>query len=149
MITSLGMITATQIFISNTYQSTDNKRTRRKHLLLSEITIGSKYPLIFGSWMGNNIIVEYNQVSTSIDIRENGDWDFPFRIRKRGNKISVNFGRNADEKIGMYPLRIIVNPLTKLTRNRMSNCNIFELFDRVYPWYAIIKSGSKNNFQKC
>ena len=51
--------------------------------------------------LGNNLIAEANQVSASIDRREHSDWDFPFKSRKSGNKMSVDFERNADDKIGM------------------------------------------------
>ena len=55
-----------------------------------ELTIGN-------AGLVNNLIVESNQESGSVDIRGNGDREFPFRILNSGNKISVDFGQKADE----------------------------------------------------
>ena len=74
-----------------------------EHLLLSETTIASKYIDIGSAWLGNNIIEEANQASAFVDMWGHSDWGLPFGSRKSGNKMSVDFGRNTDDKIGMNP----------------------------------------------
>ena len=74
-----------------------------EHLSLSVTTIGLKDPAIGSARLGNKVIVEANQSSYSIDIRGHGDCDLPFGSRKSGNKMSVDFGWNTDEKIRMKP----------------------------------------------
>ena len=68
-----------------------------EHLSLSEITTGLKDIKISSAHMGKNIIVHANEAITSIDRRGHGDWEFPFRSQKIGNKMRVEFGRNADD----------------------------------------------------
>ena len=48
-----------------------------------------------------------NRESAPIDRLGNSDQDFPFGIWKSGNGMSVDFGQNADNKIGMNPSRTI------------------------------------------
>ena len=48
-----------------------------------------------------------NQAIDFIEIQIHGDYDFPFGSWKSGNEMSIDFGRNADDKIGMNPLRTI------------------------------------------
>ena len=43
--------------------------------------------------------MESNRASAYIDIQEHSDQTFPFWSRKSGNKTSVDFGRNANEKL--------------------------------------------------
>ena len=91
--------TAKQISISVTDQLTDTNHTRMEHLSLLSITIRSKYLAMGSAWFCYKLITESNQASTSIDRRVRGDWEFPFRSQKSGNKMSVDFGRNVDEKL--------------------------------------------------
>ena len=70
-----------------------------EHLFLPEIIISPKELAIGSAWLGENLIVHNNQVSTSIDRRIHGDWDFSFGSWKISNKMSVYFGRNADDKL--------------------------------------------------
>ena len=81
-----------------------------ENLLLSTTTIGSKELVIVSDWLCYNLISEANQASASIDSRVNVDWEYPFGSWKSGKKISVDLGWNADDKIGMNPLRIIGIP---------------------------------------
>ena len=105
-------------------QSLDTNRTRIEHLSLSAITIGSKELAISSARLGKNRIVDYNQASFHIDIRGHVDQYFPFRSRKSGNKIIVDFGRNANEEIVMNPLRTIGIPLPYITRTRQRSFDI-------------------------
>ena len=57
-----------------------------------------------------NLIAQDNQESASIDRQGHGDQEFPFHIFKSGNKMSVDFRRTADDKIGMNPSRTIRSP---------------------------------------
>ena len=70
-----------------------------EHLLLLTTTIGSKELTIGSVSLDNNLIVEANQAITSIDICRHGDQGSPFGSQKNSNEISVDFGRNADEKL--------------------------------------------------
>ena len=72
-----------------------------EHLLFWELTIGSKDIYIVCVRLGNNIFAETKQLSTSIDREGHGDWDFPFGSWKSGNKMSVDFGKNTNDKIKM------------------------------------------------
>ena len=125
-------------------QSTDTNRTRTEHLSLSAVTIESKDLVIYSAQLGDKIIVEANQASTSIDRRRNGDWDFLFGSRKSGNEMSVDFGRNVDEKITMNPSKTIRSTRPQVTRTILINCNIFDSVIRVLPWYGTMKSESEN-----
>ena len=84
-------------------QSPKNNHTRMEHLLLSATTLWSKYIAIGSARLGGNLIAESNQESASIYRRGHSDWYFPFGSWKSGNKISVNFGQNVDEKNRMNP----------------------------------------------
>ena len=88
-------------------------------------------PFIGSVQFGDKIIVEANQESTYIDIWVHGDKDFSFGSRKSGNKISVNFGRNVDDKITMNPLRAIRSPCPNVTRTKMRKYNVFGLVIKV------------------
>ena len=97
--------TVKQISILTTDKSEDTNRTRIEYILLLAINIGSKDLAIISARLGNNIIVCANQVSHPIDRRGQSDQDFPFGSHKSGNGMSVDFGRNTNEKIGINPLR--------------------------------------------
>ena len=97
--TPLGINTAKQIYILATYQLIDTNRTRIEHLSLSAVTIGSKYLVIGSARLGDKIVLEAKQASTSIDRQGHGYQDFPFGSRKSGDGMSVDFGRNANEKL--------------------------------------------------
>ena len=86
-----------------TDQLADNNRNRMEHLLLLEKTIGSKDLTISSAQLVGKLIVHTNQSSAFIDIQGHGDHDFPFRSWKSGNKMSVDFGQNAYENIGINP----------------------------------------------
>ena len=53
--------------ISAMYQLADTNHTRMEYILLSTTTIGSKELAIGSARLGNNLILESNQASTSID----------------------------------------------------------------------------------
>ena len=101
---------AKQISISEADQSTDTNRTRMKHLFLPVVNIGSKYLMVCSVLLGNKLIAEANQAITSIGRRGHGYQEFLFGSWKSGNKISVDFGRNVDDKIAMNPSRAIGIP---------------------------------------
>ena len=88
-----------QISISTKVQSTDNNCTRMEHLLLSAITIGSNELTTDSSQLGDKLVMEANQSRSSIDRWGNAKQGFPFGGKKSGNKMIIDFGRNADEKI--------------------------------------------------
>ena len=56
----------------------------------------------------------------------------------------VYFGRKADDKIGVNTSRTIGIPLLRVTRTRLSNCNIFYLVIRGLSCLGTIKSESEN-----
>ena len=101
--------TAKKISTSMPDQSTDTNHTRMEHISLSAFNIGSKELAIGSVRLVNQIIAEANQANDSIDIRQHGDCDFAFGSWKTVTK-SVDFGRNAEEKIGMNPSRTIEIP---------------------------------------
>ena len=136
--------TANQISILVMNQSTDTNHTRMEHLLLSARTTGSKYLAIGSARLRDKLIAEANQSSASIDRWVHGDWYLYLGSQKSGNKMSVDFGRNTDDKIGMEPSRTIRRPHPQITRTRPRNCNISDLVSRVSPWHVKMKSGSEN-----
>ena len=71
---------------------------------------GSKELAVGSEILGDKLIAHANQDSTSIDRQGKGYQDFPFGGRKDGNKIGVDFGWNADEKIVMNPSTTIRTP---------------------------------------
>ena len=92
-----------------------------------------------------------NQVIASIEIKRHGDRDFPFGSQKSGNETSVDFGRNADDKIGMNPSRTIGIPRPQITRTSQGSFNVFnsikgesDLADRGLSWHGGAKSESEN-----
>ena len=97
------------------------------------VTIGPKDLAICSARLDYKLVAEANQLRTSIDIRGNGDWEYPFGSRKIGNEMSVGFGRNADDKIGMNPSRAIRSPHPQVSRTMLSNYNIFDYASRVLP----------------
>ena len=118
-----------------------------EHLSLLATTIGPDYLVIGRARLGKNIIENSNQAISYIDIHGHVDQDFPFRSRKSGNKTSVDFGWNVNEKIGMNPSGAIRIPHLHITRTRMNNSNIFDLVESppdlaysVSAWYGKIKS---------
>ena len=74
-----------------------------EYILLSATTIGSKELAIGSARLDNNIILESNQASTSIDRLGYSDQEFSSGSPKSGNKMSVGFRRNSYNKIGMNP----------------------------------------------
>ena len=65
--------------------------------------------------------------------------------------MSVDFGRNADDKIGMKLSRTIRIPHPHITRTSQVSFNIFDTFSRTLdisyrdsPWNGPAKSESKN-----
>ena len=149
--TAFGRSATNKTPILTTDQSADTNHTSMEHLSLSTIIIGSKYIVISSEWLGNKLIVSANQESTPIDIRGHGDREFPFGIQKSGNKMSVDFGRNADDKIGMNPSRTIRIPRPQITSTRKGSCDIFDLVSRTsdlsymgFLWYGTDKIESKN-----
>ena len=122
-----------------------------EHLLLSATTIGSKELAIGSARLLDKLFVNAKQVRSSIDRRVNGDWGFSFGGQKSGNEMSVDFGNNADDEIGMNPLRTIGSPWPQNTSTRLRNYNIFKFFSipsyiyyRVSEWHSAIKSESEN-----
>ena len=115
-----------------------------EHLLLSETTIFSKDLTIGSARLGENIIAEANQSSASIYIPVKGDQEFPFESQKSGNKMSVDFGRNTDEKIGTNLSTTIGIPRRHINRTSLSNCEIFDSIRRVSLCHGKIKSESEN-----
>ena len=105
--TKFGRNNAKKIFISAMDQPTDTNRTRMEHLLLSAVNLGSKDITIGSEWLDKNIITEANQSRNYIDRRGNSDRNSPFGSCKSGDEMSVDFGRNVDDKISMNPLRTI------------------------------------------
>ena len=141
--------------MSVTDQLADTNRTRMEHLSLPATTIGLKYIEIGTVRLGNNIITEANQASVVIYRWGHNDRDFPFGSRKSGNKMSVDFERNADDKIGMNPSRTIRTPRPHNTRAIANNCEIFDLVRmtsylafRFLTWYGTIESESENLLRK-
>ena len=94
--------------------------------------------------LGEKIIAEANQVSNSVDRRGHSDRYFPFGSRKSGNEMSVYFGRNANDKIGMNPLKSIWSPSLQVNSTIMINQNIFNLVIRVLLWNVTTKSEIEN-----
>ena len=127
-----------------TDQLADTNRTRMEHLLLSVTTIGSKEFAIVSMRLGKNLIAEANKSISSIDIWDHSDQEFPSGSRKSGNEMSVDFGRNMDDKIGMNPLRTIGIPRPHITSTRLRNCNIFDLVVRGLVCHGTAKSKSEN-----
>ena len=147
--------TVKQISILTTDKSEDTNRTRMEYILLLAINIGSKDLAIISARLGNNIITEANQASVVIYRWGHNDRDFPFGSRKSGNKMSVDFERNADDKIGMNPSRTIRTPRPHNTRAIANNCEIFDLVRmtsylafRFLTWYGTIESESENLLRK-
>ena len=78
-----------------------------EHLSLSATNIGLKCLTIGSAWLGDKLITEANQASTSIYRWGHGDWAFPFDIQKSSNKMIAISGQNTYEKIGINPSRTI------------------------------------------
>ena len=58
--------------------------------------------------------------------------------------MSVDFGRNAHDKIGMNPSRTIGSPRLQITRTTLRNFDILDFVRRVFPWHGIMKSEGEN-----
>ena len=86
-----------------------------EHILLSEITIGSKELGIFSAQLDNKLIVHAKQVSTSIDIRGHGDREFPFGSRKSCDEMSIDFRQNTNNGLPMNILRAIRSITPQIT----------------------------------
>ena len=113
-----------------------------EHILFTEVTIGSKDLTIGSVRLGYKIIIEDNQAQASIDRWGHGDQGFPFETQKIGNGMSVGFGQNAYDKIGINTPRTIGIPCPHITRTRLINCDIFNLVIRVSPWHVKMKNES-------
>ena len=70
-----------------------------EHLSLLAATTGSKDLAIGSKLLGNKLKVEAKQDSNFIDRLGHGDGVFSFGSWNSGNKTSVDFGQNADEKL--------------------------------------------------
>ena len=115
-----------------------------EHLSLLATTIGLKELAIGSARLGNKIIPEDNQASNYLDRKGHGGWDLPCRSRKSGNKTSIDFGRNTDEKIGMIPSITIGIPHPQITMIRLINCNIFDLVSKGFTYHGTVKIEGKN-----
>ena len=104
---------------------------------MKNIAIGS-------ACLGNKLVTEANQASTSIVTLGHSDWESPFGIQKSGNEMSVDFGQNADDILGTNPSRAIGIPRPQVTSTRLKNCNISDLVRRILPWHGTMKSESEN-----
>ena len=120
-------------------QLIDTKRTRTEHLSFTATTIGSKYLTINSAFLCDKIIPETNQASAFIYRRGHGYQEFPFKSQKSGNKMTVDFGRNTDDKIGMNPSRTIGITHPQINMNSTRKCNIFDLISRGMQWHGTIK----------
>ena len=135
-----GRNTAKRISTLKTDQLADTNHTRVEHISLSATNIRPKELVIGSTRLGENIIAEANQPSDSIDRWGHSDWDFHFGSEKSGNKMSVDFRRNVDDKIGTNPSRTIGSPSQQITRTRLSKCNIFNSVIRVSLWNITMRS---------
>ena len=52
--------------------------------------------------------------------------------------------RNVDEKIAMNPSRAIGSPCPQVTRNNLSNCDIFDSVSRVFTGHGTMKNETVN-----
>ena len=100
--------------------------------------------------MGEKLRMHAYQARAPIDIQGHSDGDFPFGSWKIGNKMSVDFGWNADDKIGMNPLITIRSPCPHTTRTRKGSFGIFDstigtpdLSYRGLLWNGAVKTGSE------
>ena len=55
----------------------------------------------------DDTLTDTNQASASIDIRGHSEREISFGIRKSCEKISIDFGRNNNDGIGVNPSRTI------------------------------------------
>ena len=62
--------------------------------------------------------------------------------------MSVDFGQNVDDKIGITTLRTIGSQRPQITRTRLSNCDVFDLVISGLPWHNTMRSESKNLVEK-
>ena len=58
--------------------------------------------------------------------------------------MSVDFGQNVDDKIGINTLRNIGSPHPQITGIRLSNCDVFDLVIRRFLWHNTMRSEIKN-----
>ena len=79
-----------------------------EYLSFLSTDIGSKELAIGSARLSDKIIAETNQEIDYVDRQGRRDWGFSFGSHKSGNKMSDDFGRNADDKIGMNPSRTIL-----------------------------------------
>ena len=144
MKTPFGRNNTKKILISATDQSTETNRIKVEHLLLQEVHIRSKYLVVGSAQLGDNLITESDQESTSIDIWLHGEWDFLFGSMKSGNKMSVYIGQKMDDKIAKSPSRAIWILFPQVTSTKMINCKIFNLIIRVSPCHGKMKNETGN-----
>ena len=101
--TLFGRNTSKKISTPATNQPTDTNHTMMEHFLLTAVTIGLISLAIYSVCLGNKLVAEDNQTSTSIDRQGNGHWDSLFGSWKSGNGISADLERNLDEKNSRKP----------------------------------------------
>ena len=73
-----------------------------EHIALLFISVGSK-ELAIGGARSENTLIHTNQLSASIDIRVHSDWEIFFKITNSYNKMSIYFGWNTNDGIGVNP----------------------------------------------
>ena len=95
--------TAKHISNSTTNQSADINRIKIEYLSLLEIIIGSKELTIRSARLGDNIIMYTNQASSPLDRWGHSSQFFSIQSQKICYKMSVYFGQNMNEKIGINP----------------------------------------------
>ena len=88
-----GRNNSKQVSTLMTDKLADTKCKRMEHLSLSETTIRSKYlSICIASWAKRSLQKLTKQALPLID-------QDPLRSQKNGNKMSVDFGWHADEKL--------------------------------------------------
>ena len=85
-----------------------------EHASLSAITIGSK-DIATSIACSDHTLIHINQTSAFIDRRGYVDWYISFVIRNICNKISIDFGWNTNDGIGVKPLRTIRSIIPQIT----------------------------------
>ena len=119
------------------------------HLSFSDKNIGLNDLAISSARLVDKLVVNTNQEIYSVDKLVHGDKDLPFGSQKSGNKMSVDFRQNTDDKFGVNPSITIGIPQPQIIRSRVINCNIFDSVSRPSylsymgsTWHRTIKSES-------
>ena len=87
-----------------TDQSENTNYTRMEHIMLSVITLVSK-DLAIGIEHSYYTIIHNNQARDYIDRQVHGDGEIYFGSQKSCNNISIDFGRNTNDRICANPSR--------------------------------------------